>query len=204
MYTHDSGPAEKTKLLKAIARQHYMQEKIWSSPIEGALSLDVANSNNLTLRTFVMGMKRDGTDKDLFADCNPSWDGMSVNAFYSAKFSREASFKVKNMAAFTYWQLGQAGLEWFSLDMQAVVDMGWDEERNCLISASEAKLDKALEIRIQTPRLVRCSTFLRWNQWVRAPRLWKPTQHMMAMLAQMPIQCTMVTLPPQPQMHLVL
>lgn len=146
MYQRDSGPAEKTKLLKAIARQRYMQEKIWSSPLEGALGLDVANSKNQTLRTFVMSMKRDGTDKDLFADCNPSWDGMSVNAFYSVKFSREAAFKAKNIAAFAYRQLGPVALEWFSPDMQAVVDMGWDEERNCPITASEAKLDKALEI----------------------------------------------------------
>jgi hypothetical protein len=40
-------------------------------------------------------MKRENTEKDLFVDCNPSWDGMNLSVFYSSKFSREASFKAK-------------------------------------------------------------------------------------------------------------
>jgi hypothetical protein len=49
MYQWDSGPAEKTKLLKAIGHQCYMQEKIWSTSLEGALSLDAANSTKQML-----------------------------------------------------------------------------------------------------------------------------------------------------------
>ena len=145
-YQWNSGMAAKLKLLKVIKKQKYFQDWIYTATLDGALGLDLVNLKGQTLRKFVMDTKHDDTNTDLFLDCNPSWDEMSFTVSYSKKFTKEASFKSSNIAAYAFCAFGDAGLQWFSPNMAVVKTMGWDEEKNWPITANERLLDKILEI----------------------------------------------------------
>ena len=145
-YQWNSGMAAKLKLLKVIKKQKYFQDWIYTATLDGALGLDLVNLKGQMLRKFVMDTKCDDTNTDLFLDCNPSWDEMSFTVSYSKKFTKEASFKSSNIAAYAFCAFGDVGLQWFSPNMAVVKTMGWDEEKNWPITANECLLDKILKI----------------------------------------------------------
>ena len=124
-YQRNSGMAAKLKLLKVIKKQKYFQDRIYMATLDGALGLDLVNLKGQMLRKFVMDTKRNDTNTDLFLDCNPSWDEMSFTVSYSKKFTKEASFKSSNIAAYAFHAFGDMGLQWFSPNMAVVKTMGW-------------------------------------------------------------------------------
>ena len=142
----NGGPSEATKLKKAIGRQRYFQNNIYSAPVQGLLSLDVPNSEKLMARTYIMSMKCDNTtDVFLFTDANPSWDGFAINVSFSKKFENKTCFKAENLAAYAFHDLGDPSLEFFNEDMKAVKTMGWDDENNKPLTANDLKFDLALQ-----------------------------------------------------------
>ena len=145
VYNCSGSLSEATKLKKAIGHQHYFQSNIYSAPVQGLLSLDIPNSKQLTAHSYIMAIKCNNTRVFLFMDTNPSWDGYVINVLFSKKFNKEAWFKVENLAAYAYHDLGNPGLEFFSEDMKAVKLMGWVEENNHPLMASDLKFDLALQ-----------------------------------------------------------
>ena len=146
VHNRNGGPSEATKLKKAIGRQHYFQNNIYSALVQGLLSLDVPNSKKLMARTYIMSMKHDNTtDVFLFTDTNPSWDGFAINMSFSKKFENEARFKAENLTTYAFHDLGDPGLEFFSEDMKAVKTMGWDDKNNKPLTANDLKFDLALQ-----------------------------------------------------------
>ena len=92
-----------------------------------------------------MVIKHNNARVFLFIDANPSWDGYVINVSFSKKFNKEAQFKVENLAAYAYHDLGDPGLKFFSEDLKAVKLMGWVEENNHPLMASNLKFDLALQ-----------------------------------------------------------
>ena len=146
VYNHSGGLSEVTKLKKAIGHQWYFQSNIYSTPVQGLLSLDIPNSKGLMACGFIMAIQCDNTNNIfLFTDANPSWNGFVINILFSKKFDKEAHFKAENLATYAFHDLGDSGLEFFSEEMRAVKLMGWDDGNNRPLVASNLEFDLTLQ-----------------------------------------------------------
>ena len=56
VYNRSGGLLEATKLKKAIGCQWYFQSNIYSTPVQGLLSLDVPKSKGLMAQGFIMAI----------------------------------------------------------------------------------------------------------------------------------------------------